>query len=825
MISSRAFEGDVTGTAASLDGDALHAVLAGLPDPVLVVDGACTVLWANRAAETFFGRSADSARGVSGLELVHPDDLEFALLSMLSVQDKEIGMPIEVRLLSADGWRLVELVGAPLAVAQGVQIVLSIRDLTARRAFEVANDDVAKFRSLVHNAATLMLLVSADGAVEAASGALARLLGQDPGVVVGRPLADLVPAEDRERLESALSEAARGAQGAGEAPKVEIGLQRLSGGTPVPFELTIVNLLEDPTVGGLVISGHDISARKEIEAELLSTLSLLSATLDSTDDGILVVDRDGAITSFNRKFAELWRIPEELLAAKDDAAAIAFVIEQVADPEVFLAKIAELYARPEAESRDVVHFLDGRVFDRYSQPQYVDGEIVGRVWSFSDVTERKRLEAELAHQALHDSLTGLANQSLFRDRVEHALARREHRVGGIAVLFLDLDNFKTVNDSLGHSAGDLLLIGVTKRLEQCLRAADTAARLGGDEFAVLLEDAGSEQDVIDVAERLQAAFKRTFTIDGTEVSASVSIGIAFAAPGTSCDQLLRNADLAMYTAKRRGKGRFEAYEEEMHATAVERLQVEAELRRAIERDELSLEYQPIVELVSGRMIGVEALARWRHPVRGRVGPDVFIPLAEETGLMEDIGHMVLTRACSDLVHWQESGAASPSFSVSVNLAPQQLIGRTLLADVEAALAAHPIEPSCLVLEITEGALMLDTDAAIANLQSLRALGVRIAVDDFGTGYSSLAYLQRFPIDILKIDKSFVDGIDGGPEKSALPHAIIGLAQTLHITPIAEGVERESQRLRLRSLGCELAQGYYFSVPISATAVAALLDGR
>jgi diguanylate cyclase (GGDEF)-like protein/PAS domain S-box-containing protein len=808
--------------AGSLSDLELVDVLVGLPDPILVVDAAGCLLWGNRAAESFFGRSSASSVGESGVDLIHPDDMEFALLSLVAVQGKDIGAPIEMRLMSATGWRLVELVGAPLRGSPDGALVLSIRDLTERRGFEVANDDVAKFRSLVHNAATVTMLVSADGTVDAASGALARLLGQDPSAAAGHPLADLVERSDRPALADALAAASAGSQGGPTAVTVEVAFHHVSGGPSVPFELTIVNLLEDPTVSGLVISGHDITARKAIEAELRSTLSLLSATLDATDDGILVVDREGAITSVNRKFGEMWRIPEPLLAGKDDAAAIGFVLEQLANPEVFAAKIAELYAEPVAGSHDVLHFLDGRVFDRYSQPQFVDGEIVGRVWSFRDVTERARLETELAHQALHDSLTNLANQSLFRDRVDHALVRLQRGSADLAVLFLDLDNFKTVNDSLGHLAGDRLLIEVTARLEETLRVVDTAARLGGDEFAVLLEDAGSEQDVIDVAERLLTAIKRTVTIDGTEVAASASIGIAFATRGISCDQLLRNADLAMYTAKRKGKSRFETYQPEMHSTAIERLKVEAELRRGIERGELTPHYQPIVELATGRIVGVEALARWRHPTRGLLAPDAFIPLAEETLLIENIDHLVLTQASTDLRQWQNADIAGPRFWVSVNLAPQHLVGDGLVREIEAVLAASGLDPACLVLEITEGAMMRDTTATISNLVKLKALGVRIAVDDFGTGYSSLAYLQRFPIDILKIDKTFIDRIDVGPEDAALPHAIIRLAQTLHLTTIAEGVERDCQRSRLEDLGCELAQGYFFAKPVGADSIAVRL---
>jgi diguanylate cyclase (GGDEF)-like protein/PAS domain S-box-containing protein len=801
-----------------------HAVLERLPDPVVVVDAAGRLLWGNRAAEQFFGRPLHESIGMSGLDLVHPDDLDVAVLSLMSVQEKDVGLPIEVRLLSHRGWRLVELVGAPLGTPDGA-LVLSIRDLTDRRTYEVANDDEAKFRSLVHNAAALMMVVSPHGVVDSTSGALVRLVGQDSDTVLGRPLEDLVTDPHRGPLRAALAAAAEAPSGVAGATVVEVEVQHGLHGSPVPIELTIVNLLDDPTVRSFVVSGHDLTSRKAVESELRSTLSLLSSTLEATDDGILVVDHTGQISSYNRRFVELWQVPEEVLLAGDDEAAIGYVLEQLSNPETFLSKIADLYANPTAESHDVLHFRDGRVFDRYSKPHLIDGEIVGRVWCFRDVTERRRLEDQLAHQALHDSLTGLANQSLFRDRVDHALTRAARTGESLAVLFLDLDNFKTVNDSLGHAAGDLLLVAVTERLQRCLRPSDTAARLGGDEFAVILEDAADEQDVIAVAQRIVSSFKRTFTIDGTEVSASVSIGIARSLPGSSGAQLLRNADLAMYTAKRRGKGRFEAYEEGMHVQAVERLRLEAELRQAIDRGDLVPHYQPIVDLATGATVGAEALARWNHPERGTLGPDVFIELAEEAGLIGDIGHIVMSHVCTDLRRWQTSGLVGPEFSVSVNLSPQQLISSALLDELELALTTHGVDPACLIIEITEGAMMRDTDVAIANLSRLRDLGARVAIDDFGTGYSSLAYLQRFPIDILKIDKSFVDGIDRGPEDAALALAILRLVQALSLSAIAEGVERETQCDRLRTLGCELAQGYYFCKPLPAGDLTKLLRAR
>ena len=809
---------------AGLDDATLLAVLGGLPDPAVVIDATGHVLWGNAAAERFFGRSLASSLGMSGLDLVHPDDLDFAMLSLASVQTKTRGLPIEVRLRSTTGWRLAEVIGAPLAGSAAGALILSFRDLTKRRSFEVAGDDDAKFRSLVHYAAALTMLVSADGTVDSASGALPRLLGQDPSEVVGGPLEALVDPADHDALRGALAASAAGPPGAARAPVVEVRLRHASEG-PIPFELTIVNLLDEPTVRGFVVSGHDQTARKAIEEELLSTLSLLSATLDSTGDGILVVDLHGAITSYNRRFVEMWKLPEELLLSRDDAAAIDFVLGQLDNPAVFLEKVTELYAHPEAESHDVLHFADGRVFDRYSQPQYVDGEIVGRVWCFRDSTDRARLEAQLAHQALHDSLTGLANQSLFRDRVEHSIERLDRGEGHVAVLFLDLDNFKDVNDSLGHSAGDRLLVEVAQRLERCLRSRDSAARLGGDEFAILLEDLHDDREAVQVADRILSAFREPFALDGTNVSTSVSIGIASGALGMASDQLLRNADLAMYAAKRTGKARYESYRADMHATAVRRLHADADLRRGVEREEIVPYYQPIVDLVSGEVVALEALARWMHPTHGVLSADAFISLAEEIGLIDDIGYTILDRACADLSRWSDAGIAPPDLRISVNLAPRQLEGEGLYGTVVAALATNRLDPSRLIVEITEGALMRDTESAISTLRRLRDLGIQVAVDDFGTGYSSLSYLQRFPIDILKIDKSFTDQIDPGSGHSALPEAIVALAGALGLVAIAEGVESEWQRLRLLELGCDQAQGYRFAAPMAADAMELVLEQR
>ena len=504
---------------------------------------------------------------MSGLDLIHPDDIEFVLLSLLSIHGKEIGSPIEVRVSTTSGWRLVELVGAPVSWLEEGAVLLSLRDLTERRRFEVAHDHDARLRSLVHNSCSITMLVSPVGTVESVSGALTRLLGHDPELVEGRPMAELVSEPDRGTLEAALECAATGATAANPVT-VRLALRHHGSGEGVPFELALVNLVDDPTVCGYVISGHDITAQIVTEFELRKALSLLTATLDSTADGIVVVDGGGRIVSCNRRFSEMLQLPGPVRSDRDAAVVSAFFRDKLVLPELFLTKLEELATDKEAESSDILEFVDGRVYECVSMPQRVDGEVVGRVWSFRDTTDRKQLEERLAHQAFHDSLTGLGNRALFQDRLQHAIARIDRTHNQLAVLFLDVDNFKVVNDTLGHSAGDALLQGTAEVLLSCLRESDTAARLGGDEFGVLLEEVGDRHEVVRLVERILIAARRPFAVGGQVVMTTVSIGITFHQPGISSDQLLRNADRAMYAAKERGRNRFAAFEDMKSPTSV-----------------------------------------------------------------------------------------------------------------------------------------------------------------------------------------------------------------------------------------------------------------
>jgi diguanylate cyclase (GGDEF)-like protein len=428
-------------------------------------------------------------------------------------------------------------------------------------------------------------------------------------------------------------------------------------------------------------------------------------------------------------------------------------------------------------------------------------------------------------QALHDSLTRLANRTLFQDRVGHALARYSRKPAGLAVLFIDLDSFKNVNDSLGHAAGDQVLTIMAERVRASIRPADTAARLGGDEFAILLEDIADESDAAGVAQRLMQALLVPFAVRGKELTVRASIGIAFNAPGDTTEDLLRNADVAMYTAKANGRGGHAVYEAGMHVAVVDRLELERDLQQAVARDELVVHYQPVVALGTGELAGVEALVRWNHPQRGLLMPDAFIELAETTGAIIPLGAWVLEQACMQGRVWRDRLGADVPFSVSVNLSPRQLFQEDLVATVQRALQRSGLEPSALVLELTETVMMHDVTTTIYQLHALKLLGVQLAIDDFGTGYASLSALSRLPFDILKIDKLFVDGITGTPSESAFARAILRLARTLELNTVAEGVEQLDQAEELRQLNCELAQGYHFARPLTVDAIDALLDGN
>ncbi|HLX88978.1 MAG TPA: EAL domain-containing protein [Acidimicrobiales bacterium] len=802
--------------------DLLAGLADQLPDALVVIDSQLRLRWANQQAQIVFGRSLADHLGFTCTELVHPDDLELALRSMGTIQGKDVGAPIELRVRTSRGWVLVELVGRPTLWQGDEAVALSIRDLTARRRFELAHDDDARFRSLIQHAAVITMLVSPGGVLASVSGALTRQLGHDPELVENRRLAEIVDPNDHRTLAVGIARASQG-DSTSSSVTIEVGMRRHQSDDTVPYELTIVNLLDDPTVAGLVVTARDITDRKTAERGLHDALSLLTATLDSTADGILVVDREGKMTSYNGRFIEMWRLPPAVVSARDDAIAIEFVLEQLTRPKDFVAKIEELYAHPEAESRDTLDFKDGRVFERYSRPQRVDGVVVGRVWSFRDITERRDLEAELVRRALRDPLTGLANRPLFAECIEQGLARvrRDHRP--LAVLFIDLDRFKQVNDSLGHSTGDQLLVEAAARIQSAVRESDRVARFGGDEFAVLCEDLDLETDAAEVADRVLKAFEEPFYCGERVFYVNTSIGIAASSSGTeTAEILLQDADAAMYRAKDAGRGRYEAFDETMRYWVANRLELESALRQAIAQDQLRVHYQPIVDRCTLVVRGFEALVRWERPGYGLVKPGDFITVAEETGVLFAIGEWVLHEACREAAAW---AARWPDhrLNVAVNVSSRQLLQSDIVEVVRSALTASGLAPERLTLELTETTLIDDALTAQRVIMTLRELGVRIALDDFGTGYSSLTYLRTFPIDMIKIDESFVRTIDTEPQTAAIVAAVSQLARDLGIEVVAEGIEKPSQLEAVVRLGCDGLQGFLFSEPRPADEVAELVE--
>jgi len=470
---------------------------------------------------------------------------------------------------------------------------------------------------------------------------------------------------------------------------------------------------------------------------------------------------------------------------------------------------------------------DGGVRWVYEKGQGVfgpDGSVLWLDGAIFDVTERKLLQEQLAKQAFYDSLTGLANRALFHDRADHALARALRSGSQIAVLLIDLDRFKVINDSLGHHAGDEVLVAVAKRLLTSSRASDTVARLGGDEFVVLLEENITVDDAITVAQRILAILHEPLLCQGREVTIGGSIGIAFTSgvSPTSTDDLLRDADAAMFHAKGRGRDRYEVFEPSMHARAIQQLELTNELHRGLQRGEFVLHYLPIWELAERTLIGVEALVRWNHPSRGLLPPNDFIPAAEQTGSIVALGEWVFGEACRQVKAWNDAYPGR-SLSLSVNISPRQLLDPDLVPRLRMALADNELDPSSLTLEISEGALMQGVEETRLRLRELKSLGVRLAIDDFGTGSSSLGYLQEFPIDELKIDRTFVRRMVEDPtEGTTLVRAILGLARALHLEVVAEGIELPEQLDGLRESGCETGQGFLFATPVVADEIGFLL---
>lgn len=562
-----------------------------------------------------------------------------------------------------------------------------------------------------------------------------------------------------------------------------------------------------------------LSLRKvELQAETLAEQAQL---LDLAHDAILVWDiHSGAIRFWNRGAEELYGWPRQDVLGKTPQAVLQTKFPRpLAEINAQLIQAQRWEGELEHTRRDGTRLI---LSSRWALQVDDNGQPASVLGINSDITSRKQIEAELAHQAKHDALTGLPNRILFRERLETSLAHADRNRRRLAVLFLDLDNFKVINDSLGHQAGDAVLVDVGQRLRSCLRANDTVARFGGDEFTVLIDDVESDAEAELVADRMLEALRKPIRVGDRDVFVTASMGLALStARQSQPEMLLRNADIALYQSKSNGKARRSVFDARLKKAAMERLELETDLRQALDFDQFEVHYQPILSLTDGRVVEVEALVRWRRPGFGLTYPTTFIPVAEETGLIVPIGRWVLQQACAQAAVW--NAQVSDRLVMSVNLSARQFSDPGLVGDVERALRESGLAASALKLEITESAAVEDVQATLEKLQALKALGVQLAIDDFGTGYSWLRYLKHFPVDALKIDRSFVQGMASDAQDAAIVHSVVALAKTLNLSVIGEGIENEAQAVHLRALGCDRGQGFLFARPQPAYEIGLLLD--
>jgi diguanylate cyclase (GGDEF)-like protein/PAS domain S-box-containing protein len=679
------------------------------------------------------------------------------------------------------------------------------------------------FGALVRNASGIIAILDVGGRTRYVCETVRRFLGHSPARIADRAgagLLGLIHPADLPALGKALADVL---EEPGKLVRADLRL-RHADRSWVWMEASVQNLLGDPAVGGVALNLRDITGRKRAEEAFRRSEERFRSLVQNAQDIICVADAEGRVRYLSPAFERvLGRAPEVSIGRS--------CFEHVHPEDVGRVRAAfeRLLENPSGElaAEARLRHEDGgwRSLEVVGRNLLSNPGVKGMVLNARDITERKAFERQLIHRAFHDALTGLPNRALFTDRLEHALKRTDRREVEVAVLFLDLDGFKLVNDSLGHEVGDELLVAVGRRLRETLRPEDTVARLGGDEFAVLLEDAASLRDARDVAERVLDEIKKPFDLPGQRVFASASVGIALSgyAPNRPAD-LLRKADLAMYRAKENGRGRYSCFDRSLDVRIRERLGLENDLRRAVERDEFEVYYQPAVRLDSGAVTDVEALLRWRHPEKGLLEPREFLRAAEEMDLMLPIGSRVLWEVCYRAKAWRQRHPAQPPPNVSVNLSEKQLASPGLAQEVGALLRETGLDPATLRLEITESVFMDDPSSNLHTFRALKQLGVQLVLDNFGTGYSSLAYLKWLPIDAVKIDRAFVRSLGEDPEYAHLVSAMVELAHALRKEVAAGGVETADQLSCLRQLGCDVVQGDHLWAPLPAAAADELVAG-
>jgi diguanylate cyclase (GGDEF)-like protein/PAS domain S-box-containing protein len=707
-------------------------------------------------------------------------------------------------------------------------------DLTRR-----FRDGDGLLRDVVENLAAPTFLMNAGGGLIYANRAFGDLLGYEPAECVGLRIDAIVDGA------AAVSACALGAsliQGKSTTRRAERSYFRkdgnavrvlelaclLRGARSRPLRLIIQAVELDPEKRAeapprIVGAESDMTSLRNAEEKLQFANTLLTTQMETSPDGILVVDANARIISFNRRFADMWGISLDLLEAKDDAPVLAAVTSSMKDPQAFVARVKYLYQHPEERGHDELETRDGRFIDRHTGVLRTPaGEQLGRVWFFRDISKRKQAEAEVLRAARCDALTGLANRAVFMEALQHAIASVKRGAKTFGVLYLDLDQFKDVNDTLGHPIGDELLKAVAERLRANTRNSDIVARFGGDEFAVMVADISEPADAAGVADTIIKAMGAPFIIRANDIRTCVSIGIALFGPDEpDAETILSRADVALYRAKSERTGDYRFHTDAMDSEIRTRVMLGSELREGIALGQLFLEYQPQADIATGRITGVEALVRWRHPVRGVLEPNLFIPVAEKSGLIATLGHWILREACGQAKAWLDAGIAPEV--VAVNLSAVQFKRAfELEREIAIVLAETGLPPSKLELELTETVLMAASREHNDVLQRLRESGIRLAIDDFGVGYSSLDYLRRFPANRIKIAQAFVGQIATEPGSAAIVKATIGLARELGMIVVAEGVETLAQLDLLKAWGCPEGQGFYFATPLAAEDVAPLL---
>jgi diguanylate cyclase (GGDEF)-like protein/PAS domain S-box-containing protein len=807
--------------------DRFRSIFDHAPIGVAVVSLKGRYLQVNRSLCEILGYTEEELQALTWQEITHPDDLAASSDYARRIVEGEFPRyHLDKRFLHADGhtvWASLNVSVVRDAEGEPLYFVSQIQDVTERKRAESAlRESEQRFRGSFESAATGMALVGIDGRFLRVNRSLCEILGYPERGLLGKTFQEITHPDD---LDADLDQVRRMLVGEIRTYQMEKRYFHKEG--HVVWALLSVSLVHDEEDEPLyfVSQIQDVSERKKFEKIIVESEERFRTLVQNSSDIITILDADGTVRYVSPAVERVTGyMPEEQVGTNAFGSVHPDDMEQALNTFAEVLKSAGLH--PPLEFR-VTH-KDGswRYLEHVVNNLLDDPVVRGVVVNSWDLTERKALEEQLSYQAFHDPLTGLANRALFMDRLQHALTRANRRGSNVAVLFSDLDNFKVINDSLGHEVGDQLLVAVAERLKTCLRPEDTAARLGGDEFTILVEDISSVGEVVQIAERIAEILQPPFALEDQEVFATVSTGIAFIR--TAQEQpadLLRHADLAMYRAKRRGKARYEVFEPSMDAKVVERLMLETGLRRALVRQQFKVYYQPIVALENGKVAGVEALVRWEHPKRGLLLPEEFLSVAEETGLIVRIGQWVLREAVKQARIWQEDYPSIPPFTISVNLSTREFFHPELVAEV---LGESEIDPASLQLEITEGAMTTNgTSSADHTLRNLKHMGVKLAIDDFGLGYSSLSYLKRFPVDFLKVDRSFIAGLGREPngvsiKDTEIVKAMIELTHALGLRVIAEGVETSEQLAQLRNMECDLVQGNYFSEPLPSEAMSVIL---